>query len=239
MAKVSDAWNVLPHGPLEKLTERVWRVEGALPGMSLRRVMTLARRADGRVVVHSAIALGDAEMKEIEAWGPPSFLLVPNPVHRLDGPAYRKRYPGIKVLAPRGAREKVEALMPVDGSYEDFPPDSHVELHRLPGVGDLEGLMLVRSNDGVTVVMNDAVFNMDAKKDFLGYVITSLLGSAPGPRVSRLAKLLLVKDKAALRAELERLAALPDLARLIVAHEKVANGRDAAGEALRQAATYL
>jgi hypothetical protein len=239
MAKLSDAWKVLSHGPLEKLTERVWRVEGALPGMSLRRVMTVARRADERLVIHSAIALGEAEMKEIENWGPPSFLLVPNAAHRLDAPAYKNRYPGMKVLVPRGSRQKIEAVVSVDGTYEDFPPDSHVELHRLPGVADAEGVMLVRSSDGVTVVLNDAVFNMDPKKDLLGYVITSLLGSAPGPRVSRLAKLMFVKDKPALRAELERLAALPDLARLIVSHEKVANGKEAAAEALRQAATYL
>ena len=207
--------------------------------MSLKRVMTIAKREDGRLVINSAIALDEAEMKEVEAFGTPAFLLVPNPQHRLDAPAYKRRYPGMKVLVPRGARDKIERVIAVDGTYEDFPPDSRIELHRLPGVGDLEGMMWVRSSDGVSVVLNDAVFNMDAKKDFLGYAITTLLGSAPGPRVSRLAKLAFIKDKPALKAELERLAALPDLARLIVAHEKVANGKSAASEALRQAATYL
>jgi hypothetical protein len=38
--------------------------------------------------------------------------------------------------------------------------------------------------------------------------------------------------------DLERYAALPDLVRVIVAHEKVARGADASA-ALRQAATYL
>ena len=64
------------------------------------------------------------------------------------------------------------------------------------------------------------------------------MGSAPGPRVSRLAKAALVKDPAALRRDLERLAETPRLARLVVAHEKVASGPDAAS-ALRQAATCL
>jgi hypothetical protein len=78
----------------------------------------------------------------------------------------------------------------------------------------------------------------DRKKDPLGWFFTTVLGSAPGPRVSRLVKLLFVKDRKALRAELERLAAIPDLVRLIVAHEKVASGGEAAS-ALRRAATYL
>lgn len=98
--------------------------------------------------------------------------------------------------------------------------------------------MIVRSTDGITIVLNDAVFNMDKKRDPLGFLFTTLLGSAPGPRVSRLVKLLLVKNKRALRAHLERFAEQPDLVRLVVAHEKVANGPDAAS-ALRKAATYL
>ena len=82
------------------------------------------------------------------------------------------------------------------------------------------------------------MFNMDRKKDLLGNVITTLLGSAPGPRVSRLAKLVFVKDKKALRADFERYANLPDLVRVIVAHEKVASGAEAK-RALNAAARYL
>ncbi len=98
--------------------------------------------------------------------------------------------------------------------------------------------MIVRSPDGQSVVLNDVVMNMDKKKDLLGYLFTSLFGSAPGPRVSRLARLLYVKDQPALRGHLERLAAMPDLVRLIVSHENVAHGA-AAGAALREAASYL
>jgi hypothetical protein len=79
---------------------------------------------------------------------------------------------------------------------------------------------------------------MDRKRDLLGFLFTTAMGSAPGPRVSRLAKLLFVRDKGALRSDLERYARTPKLVRLIVAHEKVASGRDAAS-ALHRAATYL
>jgi hypothetical protein len=98
--------------------------------------------------------------------------------------------------------------------------------------------MLVRSTNGFTVVLNDVVFNMDKKRELLGFLITSLLGSAPGPRVSRLVRLVVVKDKKALRQDLERLAATPDLVRVVVAHEKVAFGRGAA-DAQCAAAAYL
>ncbi|QRK11315.1 hypothetical protein JQX13_15295 [Archangium violaceum] len=237
-SKISDAWQVLPHGPIEQLAENLWRVEGSLKGMSLKRVMTVVRTRDGSLVIHSAIALAEQEQRKLEALGTPSVLLVPNRAHRLDAPAYKKRYPALRVFAPRGGRKGVEEVVPVDGTYEDFPGDDTVRLETLKGVGEEEGAMLVRSSDGTTVVLNDVVFNMDRKKDPLGWFFTTVLGSAPGPRVSRLSKLLFVKDRKALRAELERLAALPDLVRLIVAHEKVASGGEAAS-ALRRAATYL
>jgi hypothetical protein len=238
MARRSDAWRVLPHGPIEKLAPNLWRVEGSVPRMTLRRVMTLARLGDGRLVIHNAIALDEPAMSEIEGWGTPAFLIVPNASHRLDAPAFKKRYPAVRVLAPAGSRSKVEEVVAVDGSYADFPPDEVVRLQTLSGIKDAEGAMLVRSADGVTVVLNDAVFNMDRKHDPLGFFFTTLLGSAPGPRVSRLFKLLAVKDKRALRQDLERLAGTADLVRLIVSHEKVASG-PAAAQALRQAATYL
>jgi hypothetical protein len=164
--------------------------------------------------------------------------VVPSAIHRLDAPAFKKRYPAITVLAPRGSRRKVAEVVPVDGTYEDFPSDTAIQLETLRGVAEAEGVMIVRSEDGTTVVLNDVMFNMDTKRDVLGFFFTTLLGSAPGPRVSRLSKLLLIKDKPAVRAELERLAAVPGLARLIVSHEKLAL-KDDAVRALKEAATYL
>lgn len=238
MSASSNAWNVLEHGSIEPLSENLWWVQGSIPRMSLKRVMTVAQMQDSRLVVHSPIALSEPEMRRVEQMGAPSFILVPSGYHRMDAPAYKARYPLATVLAPRGSRSKVEEVLNVEGDYEAFPNDSAVRLSTLPGVSEREGVMLVESNDGVTVVLNDVVMNMDRKRDVLGFLFTTLLGSAPGPRVSRLTKLALVQDKAALRAELERLAALPRLVRLIVSHEKVAHGSEAA-QALRTAAKYL
>jgi hypothetical protein len=239
MAHATPRWNVLQHGPLEQLTERLWRVEGAVPGMSLRRVMTVAKRQQGGLIVHSAIALGEPEMQQLEALGSLEVLLVPSAVHRLDAPAYKQRYPQLQVFAPRAARDKVAQVVALDGSYEDFVSDEAVQLHELPGTRGREGALLVHSSDGLTIVLNDVLMNMDPRPDFLGWLFTTLLGSAPGPRVSRLAKLALVADRKALRAEFERLAALPELARLIVSHDKVSAPGAEARAALLQAATYL
>jgi hypothetical protein len=231
-------WRVLPHGPIEPLSDNLWFVEGSLKGMTLKRVMTVARRKDGKLVIHGAIAMDEDRMRELEALGEPAYLVVPSQHHRMDAPAYKTRYPAIRVFAPRGGRKAIESVVAVDGDFEDFPKDEVVSLETLHGMKEREGAMLVRSADGTTVVLNDAVFNMDKKKDLLGFLFTTVMGSAPGPRVSRLAKLALISDQAALRRDLERFAETSDLVRTIVAHEKVAHGVDARA-ALQQAATYL
>jgi hypothetical protein len=238
MPKANNQWKVLSHGPLERLAENLWWVQGSLPNMSLKRVMVIARLPDARLVIHNAIALEPGAMQEIERWGKPAFLIVPSGIHRLDAPAYKARYPELRVFCPHGARKAVSEVLPVDGSFADFPGDDSVRLEMLQGMAGAEGAMIVRSADGVTLVLNDAMFNMDRKRDPLGFLFTTLLGSAPGPRVSRLAKLALIKDKRALRADFARYAELPDLTRVIVAHEKVASGADAK-RALHAAMQYL
>ena len=40
-----------------------------IPGISIKRSMTLVRLADSRLVIWSAVALDAASMAEIEAWG--------------------------------------------------------------------------------------------------------------------------------------------------------------------------
>jgi hypothetical protein len=238
MAKAHTEWKVLEHGPIERLANNVWRVAGALPGMSLRRTMTVVRRNDGSLLLHSPIALDDARLRELEQLGPIAVLVVPNAGHRLDAPAYKARYPGAVVFCPRGGRAKISEVVAVDGSYDDYADDGVVRFEMLDGLAEGEGAMIVRSDDGVSIVLNDVVMNMDTKKDVLGYLFTTVMGSAPGPRVSRLVRLLFVKDQPSLRRHLERLSTMPQLRRLIVAHEKVATGPDAAA-ALREAATYL
>jgi hypothetical protein len=238
MAKASGEWKVRAHGPLLTLADNLLWAQGSLPGMSLKRTMAVVRLGDGKLVIHNGIALAEAQMAELERFGTPAFLIVPNGGHRLDAPAYKQRYPALRVFTPKGSRKRVEEVIAVDGVYEDFPSSDEVRLETLHGVNETEGALIAKSNDGMTLVLNDCMFNMDRKRDPLGFFFTTLMGSAPGPRVSRLAKLVFIKDKQALRADFERYAALPNLVRVIVAHEKVASGADARASLL-QAATYL
>jgi hypothetical protein len=233
---VHREWKIMPHGPIERLAENLWRVRGELARMPIGRVMTLARRADGAVVVHNAIALEEPLMAEIESWGRPGTIVVPNRFHRLDAPAFAARYPDARVLCPAGARGKVAQVVRVDGDYGDFPADADVALAHLEGTGHREGVLEVRSADGASLVFNDALFNLAPIPGLRG-LLFRLDGAVGRLRVPRASRLLLVRDRAAFRAHLERLAARPELRRVIVSHGELLREDPAA--ALRAAAAEL
>jgi hypothetical protein len=218
MAKVNEDWQVLRHEPIDRLEPNLWSVTGTLQGMALKRVMTLVRLGDGRIVIHSAVALDEPSMGKIEAWGRPAVLLVPNAYHRLDAPAYLARYPDLKVFCPRGSRTKVEEVIKIDGDYDDVVGDTSLTVEHLDGVAKGEGVITVRSDSGSTIVFNDAVFNMPHGRGLPGFIFRHITGSTGGPKVTRLFRMLGIKDKPALRAHLERLAETPDLKRIVVSH---------------------
>jgi len=236
MPKAYDTWHPLPHGPIEKLEENLWRVEGTLPGGGPPRVMTVAKLGDGRLVLHSAIALDDAAMKELEAFGSPAFLVVPNGGHRLDAPAYKKKYPSITVLTAPSSRSKVEQVVPVDATEDRFGDDS-VTYEAIEGT--VEGAIVVRHRSGATLVLNDTVMNMaPGSMKGLGGFVSGVLGFfGPEPKVVPLSKLMVYKDKKAARAHLEKLADTPGLARVVVSHGKPITGD--AGGAVRRAVAVL
>lgn len=236
MPKANETWTVHPHEPVVQLDEGLWSVVGALPNMPLKRVMTVARRADGQLVIHNAVPLDEPSMKTIEAAGPVGFIVVPNGWHRLDAAVFKKRYPSAKVVAPSGSRKKVEEVVPVDYTFEDFPSDSVVSMRTLSGLKEAEGIMIVKSPKGTTLVFTDGLFNMPHLPGVQGFVLKHLTQSSGGPRVSRIFRMLALKDKAAYRADLEALAATPNLKRIIVGHHETIDS-DPAGTLRSVAAT--
>jgi hypothetical protein len=224
--KANATWNVLPHDPVIELASNLRQITGDLPNMPLRRTMIAARMHDGRLLLHNPIALEDTLMQELERWGTPAFLVVPNGWHRLDAAVFTQRYPEAKVVCPAGSRKKVAEVTAVDLTYEAFPGDDTVTLAHVAGIQDVEGVLTVRSDDGVTLVFNDLVFNVPHLPGFSGLVLR-LLGSSGGPKITRVMRLLTIKDKHALREHLLALASTPDLVRVVPGHGLVIT-RDAA-----------
>lgn len=209
--KVFTEWTVLPHRPIEKLANNLWRVSGMMG--SVQRQMTLARMRDGRVVVNNAIALEEPAMQELEAWGEPAVLVVPNGFHRQDARIWKQRYPKMTVVAPPRGRKRVDAIVHVDALADAAPGDDTVRISTMDGHA-ADTLVTVTSDDGATHVFCDQILNLKKKGGAIG-IFLGPTGRVSAPRVTRW---LGIKDRAAFRSHVERLAATPDLTRLLFGH---------------------
>lgn len=216
MAVGFKTWTVLEHDPIEELASNLWRVEGRL-GKTNRRVMALARLKDGRIIVHNAIALDDASMKKIDAWGEVAAILVPNSFHRQDAFIMQQRYPNAKVYAPKAAMGAAAKATPVAGAYEDAPMDDTIELRTIHGIGDREGVMMVKSDDGTSAVFCDTLLNLPKMGGLFG-VFLHPTGMLSVPRATRM---IFMKDKRTLADDLTSIAATKGLIRIVPGHGKI------------------
>jgi hypothetical protein len=216
MAKAFETWTTLKHDPLEKHGDNLWSVSGTMPNPNIRRRMVVARLANGGLVIHNAIALDEASMAELEAFGEPAYLLVPNGFHRQDAFIYKQRYPKLRVLSPRASTAKVKQVVETDGSFDDLPPDPRVKLFHLRGVKEREGALFVQSDTGSSLAFCDVVMNIPKRSGPIGFAIAP----TGRPSIPRFSRWVTVSDKAAFRAHLEELASPMDLKLVLVGHGK-------------------
>jgi len=219
MPRTLEQWTVLPHDPPRRVTDDILTVVGEIdmPLMTLPRRMTVVRLKDGGLVVFSAIALDEGEMKRLEDFGTPAFLIVPNDHHRMDAKAWKQRYPAIRVIAPPGARAAVEEVVPVDATEADFG-DPSVRLVIVPGTGGREAALEVRRPGGLTLVVNDVIANIRDAHGFGGWLLKRMGFAGDEPHLPAPVRRAMVEDRKALRAQFLAWANDAALRRILVSH---------------------
>jgi len=238
MPSTLQQWKVLPHGKLTEVDENILTVVGEIrmPLGELPRRMTIVRLNDRRLVVFSAIALDEDEMDQIEGYGRPTFLVVPNDHHRLDAKIWKERYPAMEVVAPEGSRKKVEQAVPVDTTDPRFG-DPNVQFVTVPGTRAHEAALVVRTANGTTLVLNDLVGNIRNPSGFGGWFLRKMGFAGDEPHVPKPVKLAMIDDTAALRAQLLQWAQIDSLKRILVSHGSPIE--DQPGKVLRDLADEL
>ncbi|MEO8674569.1 MAG: hypothetical protein ABI569_03270 [Casimicrobiaceae bacterium] len=231
-------WKVLPHGKLTEVDQNILTVIGEIrmPLMDLPRRMTVVRLHDSRLVIFSAIALDDQEMRALEDYGRPAFLVVPSGKHRLDAKIWKDRYPALQVVTPEGSRSSVEAIVPVDTTDPDFD-DPNVQFVTVPGTLRHEAALVVHTANGVTLVLNDLVGNIRDESGFGGWLLRMAGFAGDAPQIPNVVKLSMIDDRAALRAQLLQWSELEPLERILVSHGSTIEERPR--QALRELAGSL
>lgn len=220
MPQPFETWKVLPHGKLTAIDDNLLTVVGKLhmPLGDFPRRMTVVRLLDGRLVIYSAIALDEPEMQQLEHFGIPAFLVVPSELHRLDAKIWKQRYPRMLVLAPEGARDKVQEVVRVDASSEWDFRDPSVRLVTVPGTKESEAALVVNGPSGATLVLNELIWNVQSKPGLGGWLMKVAGFTGEEPHIPPFISMMAIKNKPALREQLEEWAKLYGLRRIIVSH---------------------
>ncbi len=219
MSKFNTTWDVGPHGAIEEIDDGLISVAGeiVMPLGRFPRRMTVIRLADGGSVIWSAIALDDAEMARVEAFGAPRFMIVPNAGHRLDAHIYKARYPEMKVITPKGSREAVEEAVTVDAT-DDILRDPQVQFVTVAGTDDAESAMIIRRDTGTTLITNDIIGHVTHPHGLGANVMARLFDyGVHEPSIPKTIRRF-IKDPHALAAQLRQWAGLRNLTRIIVSH---------------------
>jgi len=214
--------NVLPHGPIEKLGEGIFRVEGVLPHGPLPRAMVIYQLVQGGLLIHSPIALNEDAMHQVEILGKPRVCIVPNAHHRLDGGVWKARFPDLLLLCPRACRVSVEEKYKVDGTVEDYLKFDGVNIH-LPPNGGRELVYELTFRDGSNkkaLVCADLWFNVTRPLPGFAGKILRTLGSVGRFGVTKIGMVFVVLfgQRSATAAFMRQLAELSGLSLIIPCH---------------------
>jgi hypothetical protein len=216
MAKPPRPWIVTAHRPLEKIDDNLWALDADMPSEApFNRRMAIVRLTDGRLVFFNAIPMDDATLAEVRAWGRPAFVVIPHGYHKTDVHPFRAKL-GVQVVAPAGARKKIETLAPVDGDLGLIPADPGLTVEDIPGSKG-EAVMIVRSGGGARVSLVFCDLYMQMRPNLP--LVPRLMGFSSEPRIApRVWRFMFMKDRAQVKAYVDQLAALPNLTRIVPSH---------------------
>ena len=205
----------------------VFDYDQVLPlGFQFPARMTLLPLEAGQVALVSPIPIDDTLARSIAELGEVAFLIAPNLLHHLYLDAAIQRYPQARVVAPSRLREKKPNLhihAPLDFTLDPaslertIPPElaAAVDVVALQGTPAMDELVFFHRATR-TLVVTDLVFHVTEPRGWMAHLTFFVVGCYRRLAASRVQRLV-IKDRTAARASVDRILALP-FERLVMAH---------------------
>jgi len=209
---------VFPHTELRQLAQNLWVVQGEFPAAKLPRNMVAYRYAKRSLLLHSVVALNERAMRDLEALGEPSVMVIPHWDHWAHVAAYKRRYPKIEVVCSRASIARISKHVHIDYSSEEYFPRHGVTYNAPPGIEPVEGVLEASVGENkVAVIMNDLITNVPHQPGFYGLLLR-LTRSTGRPRVIFFVKRALRVQRALVKRYIESLAARREIAIVTTSH---------------------
>jgi uncharacterized protein DUF4336 len=213
---------VADRAPLRQLADDLWIADRpqSFYGLPVGSRMTVIRLPGGRLLLHSPVALDPDLRRQLDALGRVSFAVAPNRVHHLHAGGVATAYPGARLWIGPGLERKrpdlvFEAILTDDAPEEWRGAVDQVFFRGRP----YENEVVFFHRASRTLVLCDLAFNFGPGAAPQTRLLMKLLRSYGRLGPSTLDPLL-IRDRAAARASLERILAW-DFDRIIVAHGDV------------------
>ena len=207
---------------LRRLADDLWVTERPQRffGLPVGARMTVIRLSGGRLLLHSPLPL-DAEIRaELDALGRVAYAVAPNRLHHLYAGDVVRAYPDARLWVAPGLPEKRPDLVHAGVLGDEAPVEWRGELEQAFFRGrPYENEVAFFHPATRTLILCDLAFNFGPRDAWPTRVLMSLLRSYGKLGPSKLDPLL-IRDRAAARASLDRILAW-DFDRVIVAHGDV------------------
>lgn len=207
---------------MRQLAEDLWVVERPLRflGLSIGTRMTVVRLRDGSLFLHSPVALDEALQAELARLGPVRHAVAPNRFHHLFIGDYRRAFGEVRLHAAPGLPKKRPDLE-FDAVLSDEPPPAwagQLDQEHFKGFPVMSEVAFCHRASR-TLLTSDLAFNLGPEAPFVTRAAFRMVGGYGRLGPSAIEKVL-IRDRAAARASLERILAW-GFDRIVVAHGTV------------------
>jgi hypothetical protein len=161
------------------------------------------RLSDRSLLVYSPIKLDDEQVAAINTQGEVKHIVAPNLYHHLYVKAAHERWPAARLHAAPGLKDKRSDLE-IEHDLGVQPIDSSVDVEVVGGAPKINEAVLFHKPSGAVLVA-DFMFNVTEHKTFMTKLALSVMGV--GGKQLKQSRLwgVLGKDRAALRASIDRM----------------------------------
>lgn len=207
---------------LRRLADDLWVTERPQRffGLPVGARMTVIRLSGGRLLLHSPLPLDTPLRADLDALGRVAYAVAPNRLHHLYAGDVARAYADARLWVAPGLPEKRPDLVHAGVLGDEAPIEWRGELEQAFFRGrPYENEVAFFHPATRTLILCDLAFNFGPRNAWPTRVLMSLLRSYGKLGPSKLDPLL-IRDRAAARASLDRILAW-DFDRVIVAHGDV------------------
>lgn len=206
--------------PLTSLAEHIWEINQpfAMSGVQIGTRSTLIRLSDGDLWLHSPGPEIEALQTQIAELGVVRHIIAPNAFHHLFLPVAARLFPEATLWGP-GAVQKKQPDLKLERLNDAGPSPWGPAIERIALNGTQFQEYAFFHPSSRSLIVTDLLFNMHPH-DWRTRLLTSLTGTNGKVACSRILRKVLLQDKAALRASVDRVLGW-DFQRILMAHGHV------------------